>query len=882
MSAFKSPFEKLSYEAQAQIADSVSPGGDMYNLLEDIADNIRKQNTREGSVEKVSLFGGLTVKEAMAWTILGEKGLDAIAKGLGSIAKVIDGMGSSGEEAKEKMEGIVMGITAIKGLGKAILEFAGYLLLATPLLVVGILAAPLFALSIFVITKALVWASKPLTSKESEQAIEAIEGLGYTLFIFGGLLALSALIWPTAITALPYVVLSILTLGVTFYLIDKLKVETAMEKVSAALIVASIGILFLGGALAVFGYLFPPTQESYETLALIGAAVGGISLILFAVGKGASHILQGALVLILAGISLIPLAIGMSMFADAFSASPSPWEFFGWTMAVISGVGLAMTGLGALVALTAGAAFLGPLMIAAIGGSLIALAAGLIAFQKVNWTDEDTTKLTTALAGVKAAFMGTEKEEGGFFGAIGGALKGALDSGKIIAAAAGYSAAGLALILLSKGLIKYKEVGWKDEDSLELTRMLQGVSLAFASAGGGELVQGGGFFDTMFGTKRNKVQEGILSVMEAGSALTGIAHGLMSFKKLIDSGIEFGAPDELGNYPKGTLGYAVVNTMGFINQAFSAVAEQGNVDAGGFFGSLFGIKKNKVAEGIESVSGSGEVLKNVADGLIGFQNLVQKDIDWDALGDSIVKTMGFVNQAFAAVAEEGNVDAGGFFGTLFAIKKNKVTEGIDSVSGAGETLNSIADALNKFKGLEDPNAIASKIEGVIGIVGNSFSQVEKFEDVDEMIDLFEAAAEMYEDIADASNDMNIEAINSSTKMFEALGYLSENGGANSIELLGENLIEAIRELALMIANFEGTVGEAQQSNQGLIESVGSLFGSDDKEPAKTTTEVSSANVLIRDQNGDTLSQEEVVFELKRLYNLLTSGDAIVQTQANIL
>ena len=60
MSAFKSPFEKLSYEAQSTIADSVSPGGAMYTLLDDIRENISQQNAREGAVNKVSLFGGLT------------------------------------------------------------------------------------------------------------------------------------------------------------------------------------------------------------------------------------------------------------------------------------------------------------------------------------------------------------------------------------------------------------------------------------------------------------------------------------------------------------------------------------------------------------------------------------------------------------------------------------------------------------------------------------------------------------------------------------------------------------------------------------------------------------------------------------------------------
>ena len=51
----------------------------MYNLLEDIAENNEQLNARESDVERVSLFGGLTMKEALAWRILGEKGLTSIA-----------------------------------------------------------------------------------------------------------------------------------------------------------------------------------------------------------------------------------------------------------------------------------------------------------------------------------------------------------------------------------------------------------------------------------------------------------------------------------------------------------------------------------------------------------------------------------------------------------------------------------------------------------------------------------------------------------------------------------------------------------------------------------------------------------------------------------
>ena len=59
MAAFKSPFEKLSYEAQDAMAKSVNPGGALYSLLE------RLVNASEISSGGV-VSGGKVNKEALA------------------------------------------------------------------------------------------------------------------------------------------------------------------------------------------------------------------------------------------------------------------------------------------------------------------------------------------------------------------------------------------------------------------------------------------------------------------------------------------------------------------------------------------------------------------------------------------------------------------------------------------------------------------------------------------------------------------------------------------------------------------------------------------------------------------------------------------------
>ena len=218
----------------------------------------------------------------------------------------------------------------------------------------------------------------------------------------------------------------------------------------------------------------------------------------------------------------------------------------------------------------------------------------------------------------------------------------------------------------------------------------------------------------MFGNafSPNATKKGIDSVMGAGKALTSIAEGLTAFSGLVEKDVDF-------EY----IGKQIELTVGFIQRAFAAVAEEGNVEAGGFFNSLFGIKKNKVKEGLDSVKGAGKSLNDIANGLTTFQELVEKNVDFDKVGKAISKSVGFVQEAFSAVAEEGNVQAGGFWNSLFKIKKNKVQEGVKSVKGAGAELKNIADALSTFSGIEDPEGVAQKIKLTLGLVGDAFASI---------------------------------------------------------------------------------------------------------------------------------------------------------------
>ena len=516
-------------------------------------------------------------------------------------------------------------------------------------------------------------------------------------------------------------------IGIQAGLLVALGVVFALAGAGLSLIVqGAISIILMGAALFLFALAYPPFVEATKdvTLEAIGIQAGlltALGIVFALAGAGLALIAPGMVSVILMGAGLFLFGLGYTPFAKATEGATL--ESIAVQAGVLTALGtvFALAGVG-VIPIVAGAVAFG-----AVGLALQELAPGLKAMQDVDFTQQDALNLTTTLAGVKTAFIGPPKGGGvtGFFKSIGGAIAGVVDSGGMAAAALGFAAAGVALTKLSTGLKDYKALEWTADDSLQLTTVLTGITTAFAAAGG-EAAEPTGIFGKVFGNafSPNATEKGISSVMGAGKALTSIAVGLTEFQKLVDSSVDFVK-----------LGEDIGLTVGFIQRAFAAVADQGNVDAGGFFGTLFGIKKNAVAEGMDAVKGAGKTLTDIAEGLTEFQKLVDSKVDFNKLGVAIADTVGFVQRAFAAVGNEDNVDAGGFFGSLFGIKKNAVAEGIASVSGAGEVLKNVADGLIGFQKLIDskvvwgdpadpkPGTMAYAVINTMGFVQNAFAQI---------------------------------------------------------------------------------------------------------------------------------------------------------------
>ena len=608
-----------------------------------------------------------------------------------------------GEDSKT----INKGAKTLDLMGTSLLSFAKGLALAGLVAVVGIIAIPFLIISLILIGGAMLLLgrlSKPITkgAKALDRVGDALKSFGIGLAIFA-ITTFFIMLQPTILLGM---VASLVLIGGAVALIGLLNKQ--INKGSLSLILMGAGLIVFGIGYAIFAASVSATVTDIKDVGMQLAVLGGIGLVTALLGVGLSLIAQGALSLVLMGLGLAVFGLGYIPFAKA--TKDATLDSVAVQAGVLTALGLvfAAAGLAAIAIVPGAVAF------AAVGAALLVLAPGLAAMQSVNFTQEDALNLTTTLAGVKSAFIGPPNKGGvisGIFKSIGGAISGGADAVQMTAAAVGFAAAGKALTVLSVGLKEYKKISWTADDSLQLTTVLSGISAAFAQAGG-EAAAPGGVFGAVFGNafSPNATEKGIDSVMGAGKALTSIATGLTAFSALVKSKINIK-----------TLAEDIGMVLGFVSEAFAAIggADQ-DVESGGFFSGLFGIKSTATEEGIRSVRDAGDALTGIAKGLEAFSGI--KDPAGTAA--KIGEVLGFVSQAFAAIGgADQDVESGGFFSSLFGIKSTATEEGIRSVKGAGDELVKIGTALEKFAGLKDPNATAAKIKAVLGMVGQAFASV---------------------------------------------------------------------------------------------------------------------------------------------------------------
>ena len=160
--AFMNAFDKLGSQGDvlaqieentASTKESVAVGGDLYEKVDQLVQEIK-------NIQTGSLKGALSNSaNAIAMALIAPS-MEPIGKGLQLIVDAINNLEGTGEETKEKTEGLIAGLVLLGDVGKSILAFAGYMVLATPLLMVAALAAPFIGIALFATVMAVKLATK--------------------------------------------------------------------------------------------------------------------------------------------------------------------------------------------------------------------------------------------------------------------------------------------------------------------------------------------------------------------------------------------------------------------------------------------------------------------------------------------------------------------------------------------------------------------------------------------------------------------------------------------------------------------------------------------------------------------------------------------------
>lgn len=743
-------------------------------------EKIKARSNKNSSIkEGVELLGalGVSVKNfsegLLIFALVPKSVSEKLAQSITKIANSLNNV----ENAKDALKTAQL----LGDVGKALFVFTGMIALTAPLIIADALLIPLIALEINMFVNLIAGRGRDKQLKEGIENSLKLGLVGVNLLEFMGTVLLAGILAVPTMITLPAIWLT--TLAITQIMSSAGKKAGHIAKGSLVLAAAGVALISLGISLLIFSVAIIPFAKDpmkilimggvLATVGLIFAAAGIVagpialgalamtavaiplillsaSLLLFSIainvfGKGdkieqmkqiitgvgmsfatvgamAILIIPGALSMVAAGASLVVVSIGLLLYSLAVRNVRDQEQFADGLNTVITGIGESYAKAGLMSPfILAGSLAMVPAAIA-----LILLSVGLKVFKSVNWNPDeekgDTAKLVSAFAGIRAAFLGTdpknEKGIGGFFKKVGGVITGAVDAVRMVESAMAFIAAGHALILVSFGLKQMKKLNWTENDTIALSQTLTTMSAAFEAVGkAGNVTKTtvqGGLLGRLFGgfsVDKNVVKEGIDSVLGAGKALKDISKGLVEFthwyqanEKLIDMSDE--------NSP---FFIALRTTITSVGQAFAKVGNEGEQVEKHFLG--FTWNKSAAAEGIDSVKGAGQALKDIATGLVEFTKWYQaneKLIGFDPENpdnetpffSALKNTVTSVGNAFAAVGGGQTVSKGWF---IFKWDKNAAAEGIDSVKNVEAALTGITNGLISFTNFYNSNK--SALEG---------------------------------------------------------------------------------------------------------------------------------------------------------------------------
>lgn len=511
---------------------------------------------------------------------------------------------------------------------------------------------------------------------------------------------------------------------------------------SAAMIVAGIALITIGAGVSVFSNAIK--DLSWENVGMMAAIIGGLALVMGIAGAGPlpAFIALGSAAMIVAGIALIPIGAGIAVMSKAVeNLTMDKIAIIG---ASIGGLAIVMgaAGLAAPFILLGSAAML-VAGVATLGISLALLALSKLDFSSLGSINEKGSKPFN-YSGEKGFFGGKKTNFEVAMDAIADGMSlGPLSIAGIAMGAPMLILAGAALVGVVAGIRAFSGIA-KEADLPGLKKnvslIVSGLADTFAEVG--KKYPGGGpsLLSAITGNTSGQsvVAMGISAVSGMGKALTGIAKGVQAMAMLkFPTGF-----DKEGN----ATGYETIdltsavpnlikNTKLLVSGLSSVFAEVGESEAAQ--GSSW-FSSSSYEKGIDVVTKMGTPLYNLANGVQSMANL-KFPTGYDKEGNPTgFKSIGNVDTLVTKLAKNTKALIIGLAGVFEQVGASGVGEGGGWFSSSnfekgaeialqlGEpysTLASVVDNVVKITSkITDANDVKEKVTSIISSITDTGDQ----------------------------------------------------------------------------------------------------------------------------------------------------------------
>lgn len=184
---------------------------------------------------------------------------------------------------------------------------------------------------------------------------------------------------------------SLAIMGGAFWLIGQM--TTNIIQGAVGLLIGAVALIVVSKAVE----MWMNAGATWEGIAMLGATILGLGVVMAAAGAVSSLIIPGALGMLIAAVAIIPLAKGVEMWVKAKAS----WEDIGMLTAAIVGLGAAMAGWGFVSWLI----IPGALAMAIASAGMYAFTKGLVNFKKAKWKEADTDNMLYSMETILTGFV---------------------------------------------------------------------------------------------------------------------------------------------------------------------------------------------------------------------------------------------------------------------------------------------------------------------------------------------------------------------------------------------------------------------------------------------------------------------------------------------